>query len=275
MGLPKLPEQYWHCRVTPNGKKGFAVVNDLTFEEIQKAIITPWHEKRIFTVSGTLIDPAAGVEHIQIVQTQSPKQTYANEHNERARRNGIVDMATNRSLLPFGQGTDHTNVLLFSGPSRGIVEPEVDIVVHVCRRLPNVARILANRSRKGKISFDITDEYDVQDLLHGVLRGYLKYSVQEDPLPKVAGSKSSRADISVEELGVLIEIKYVHGPSDQKRIFEEYSQDLLLYAKWPHLKTLIFLIYNSGDLRDPDEFSKLGGMQEVAGRRFNVEIVLA
>ncbi|WFU74175.1 hypothetical protein [Bradyrhizobium sp. CB2312] len=91
----------------------------------------------------------------------------------------------------------------------------------------------------------------------------------------MAGTKSSRADISVEELGTLIEIKYVHGPSDQKRIFEEYSQDLVLYAKWPHLKTLVFLIYNSGDLRDPDEFSKLGGMQEVAGRRFSVEVVLA
>jgi hypothetical protein len=115
----------------------------------------------------------------------------------------------------------------------------------------------------------------VQDLLHGLLRGYLKYSVQEDPLPKVAGAKSSRADISVEELGVLIEIKYARSPSDQKRIFDEYSQDLVLYAKWPHLKTLIFLIYNSSDLRDPDEFIKLGGMQEIAGRRFNVEIVLA
>lgn len=44
---------------------------------------------------------------------------------------------------------------------------------------------------------------------------------------------------------------------------------------WPHLKTLILLIYNSGDLRDPDEFSELDGMQEVAGRRFNVEVALA
>jgi hypothetical protein len=89
------------------------------------------------------------------------------------------------------------------------------------------------------------------------------------------GSALSRADISVEELGVLIEIKYARGPSDQKRIFDEYLQDLILYAKWPHLKTLIFLIYNSSDLRDPDEFIKLGGIQEIAGRRFNVEIVLA
>jgi len=72
------------------------------------------------------------------------------------------------------------------------------------------------------------------------LRAYLKYSVQEDPLPKIGAAKSSRADISIEELGILIEAKYVHGPDDQKRIFEEYSQDLVLYAAWPYLKTLIF-----------------------------------
>jgi hypothetical protein len=275
MDLANPPAKYWHCLVRPKGKKSVSIVNDLTFDEIQKTVVTPWHEKRIFTVSGTLVDPAAGVEQIRIVQTQAPKQTYADQHNERMRRSNVADMATNRSSLPFGNGTDLTNALLFSGPSRGVVEPEVDVVVHVCRRLPKVAQIFANRSRKGRASFDLSDEYDVQDLLHGLLRGYLKYSVQEDPLPKVAGAKSSRADISVEELGVLIEIKYARSPSDQKRIFDEYSQDLVLYAKWPHLKTLIFLIYNSSDLRDPDEFIKLGGMQEIAGRRFNVEIVLA
>jgi hypothetical protein len=107
------------------------------------------------------------------------------------------------------------------------------------------------------------------------LRAFIKYSVQEDPLPKVAGSKSSRADISIEALGVLVEIKYVHRPDDQKRIFEEYSQDLVLYAGWPHLKTLVFLIYNSADLRDAEAFEKLSGPQQVNERRFQVRVVLA
>src|SRR5438105_3458063 len=113
MDLTDPPTKYWHCLVRPKGKKSASVVNDLTFEEIQKTIIIPWHEKRVFTVSGTLVDPAAGVEQIRIVQTQSPKQTYADQHNERMRSSGIADMATNRSLLPFGSGTDLTNALLF------------------------------------------------------------------------------------------------------------------------------------------------------------------
>lgn len=178
-------------------------------------------------------------------------------------------------MLPFFKGEDHTFDLLFSGKSKQPSEPDVDLVERVCRRLPQAARILANRSRKGKVAYELVDEYDVQDLLHAMLRAYLKYSVQEDPLPKVASAKAGRADISVEELGVLIEVKYVHGPEDQKRLFEEYSQDLVLYARWPHLKTLIYFIYNSADLRDPEALEKLSTTQDVNGRRFVVKVVLA
>lgn len=145
----------------------------------------------------------------------------------------------------------------------------------MCRRLPQVARVLAHRSHKHKSPYAIADEYDVQDLLHAVIRSVLKYSVQEDTLPRVAAAKSGRADLTIEELGVLIEIKYVHSPSDQKRIFEEFSQDLVLYSQWVHLKHLIYLIYNSADLRDAEAFEKLSSEQEIAGRKFEVAIVLA
>jgi len=186
-------------------------------------------------------------------------------------------MATDRNQLPLSQGTDVTFELLFSGAGAEThsPEPEVALVEQLCRRLPQAARILAIRSRKGKAPYEIKDEYDVQDLLHALLRGYLKYSVQEDPLSKVAGSKSARADISIEELGVLIELKYVHGPEDQKRLFEEYSQDLVLYASWQPLKHMVYLIYNSADLRDAEAFEKLTGDQVIGGKSFGVTIILA
>lgn len=200
---------------------------------------------------------------------------YVDAHNARMRARGVTDWATNRALIPLWEGEDVTYDLLFSGGSPVAPEPNVELIARICQRLPQTARIIGARSRKGKQGFEITDEYDVQDLLHGVIRAYVKYSVQEDPLPKQAAAKSGRADLSIEELGVLIEIKYARGPDDQRRIFEEYSQDLVLYAKWPHLKTLIFMIYNSGDLRDPEAFEKMSGPKEFDGKRFNVRIVLA
>lgn len=257
------------------GQKRSSVVNDLTFSELKRTIVAPWHAGRSFTVGGTIIRAKQSVAEIKITQTPRPQEHYADEHNERMRASGIADMATDRSLIPLWQGEDATFELLFSGAEQSIPEPDAALVEQVCRRLPQAARILARRSRKDKSPFEINDEYDVQDLLHATLRAYLKYSVQEDPLPKVAGAKSGRADISVEDIGVIIEVKFVHGPEDQKRIFEEHSQDLLLYAKWPPLKTLIYLIYNSADLRDAEAFEKLSGEQEINGKRFRVKVVLA
>lgn len=275
MDFTQPPENYWHCSVKMEGAKDVSVVNDLTFLDLQRTIVEPWNAGRAFAVAGTLVRSATAVRAIKIAHTEHPKSFYADRHNERMRAQGVADMATNRSLLPLAQGTDVTYELLFSGSKQAAPAPDTAMVELLCKRLPQAARILSVRSRKGKTPYLIADEYDVQDLLHAILRAYLRYSVQEDPLPKVAGAKSGRTDISIEELGVLIEIKYVHGPEDQKRLFEEYSQDLVLYAQWPHLKTLIYLIYNSADLRDAEAFDKLSSTQEISGKRFTVKVVLA
>lgn len=276
MNLLNPPEKFWHCMVTVNGNKRPHVVNDLTFDQLQRSVITPWHAGSAFTIQGAIIRSPESVSEIRIANTAHDIRTYIDIHEASMRAKGIADMATIRSTLAFHNGNDYTFPLLFEGKKQKLsIEPDAATVELLCRRLPQAARILGSRSRKGKTSYSITDEYDVQDLLHAVLRAYLKFSVQEDPLPKVAGAKSSRTDISIEDLGILIEVKYVHGPSDQKRLFDEYSQDLVLYAKWPHLKTLIYLIYNSADLPDAEAFEKLAGSQEISGVRFNVLMVLA
>lgn len=272
-----FPERFWHCRVKlkeSNKNNSYSVINDLLFQELKTKIIDPWLESRPFAVSGTIVQQPSEVEEIQIAYTPEPQNVYATAHNIRKKHSGIIDLATDRRLLPFWEGEDYTFDLLFSNQRHKSIDPDITFILGLCKRIRNAARILENRQRKNKTSFVIQDEYDVQDLLHALIRGYLKYSVQEDPLGKVAGTKSGRADISIEQLGVLIEAKFVHGPTDQKRIFEEISQDLILYSKWEHLKTLIVLIYNSDDLRDPESLEKLSGVKEINGKRFEVQIVL-
>ena len=275
MNLKHPPERYWHCRITPGGKKKYSVVNDLTFAELNRTIIRPWLTGQPFTISGTVVRRASDVSEIRIVHTSQPKQVYADEHNARMRARSIADLATDRSLLPFGKGEDVTFELLFEGLSEPAPAADAALVLRLCSRLPHAARVLSTRQRKGKIPFEVSDEYDVQDLLHALLRAYLKYSVQEDPLPKAAGTKSGRADISIEDLGILIEAKYVYRPEDQRRIFEDFSQDLVLYSQWPHLRTLILVVYNSAGLRDAEALERLGGKQEINGRQFETKIVLA
>jgi hypothetical protein len=275
MDVFNLPDRYWHCFVKLTDDEEPAVVNDLTYADVERMIVRPWLSGQPFTVAGSIVRSTSDVAQIKIVHTDQARQAFSDRHYTSLKGTGIVDFAMDTRFLPFGSGQDMTFDLLFSGSTTEKVEPEAVTIETVCQRLPQVARILANRPRKGKTPFEITDEYDVQDLLHATIRAYLKYSVQEDPLPRVAAAKSARADISIEELGILIEVKFVRGPEDQRRIFEEFAQDLVLYAKWPHLKTLIYLIYNSADLRDPDAFLKLSAQHEIGGTRFCVKIILA
>ena len=191
------------------------------------------------------------------------------------RASGIVDLSSNRSLLPFSEGKDLTYELLFESLGKRSKSDDYDLVLHLCKRLKKSAQLICNRSRKGKVSYNISDEYDVQDLLQALLRGYLKYSVVEDPIGKMAGTKSARADISVEELGIIIEIKYVRSPNDQKGLLEQYSEDLVLYSQWGPLKELVFMIYNSEDLSDGEALEKLSGSQVISGKSFNSTILLA
>lgn len=275
MDLENPPERFWHCRAQCAGEKDYAVVNDLSFQELQRTVVRPWLAGRPFTISGRIIRTSQEVKEIRIVHTSYPQQVYATQHDAEMRSRSIADLATDRRLLPFRSGEDLTFPLLFEGAAEPEPSADVALVERVCRRLPQAARILTNRLRKGKARFEVADEYDVQDLLHAFLRAYLKYSVQEDPIPKAAGTKSGRADVSIQDLGVLIEVKYVRRPDDQRRIFDEFSQDLMLYAQWPHLRLLLLLIYNSADLRDAEALERLAGPQEVDGRRFEVRIILA
>ncbi len=269
----KLPEKFWHCfityKVSSKEETLTRAVNDLTLKKLVTDVVEPWRQRQQFNLGGVMVRSRDRVVEIRIVQTPSPLQIYIDQHKGKN--------VLNKQLIPFftGIGIDYTSELL---PAESVAEvaPEADagLILRVCKRLPMAASILMNRSRQDKQSYQIEDEYDVQDLLHTVIRAYVKHSVQEDPIGKVAAARSSRADISIEGLGVLIEVKYVRGPKDQKRVVEEHSQDLVLYAKWAPLRRLILLVYNAEKLPDREALEELAGRQVISGKSFEVDVVL-
>ncbi len=161
--------------------------------------------------------------------------------------------------------------LQHAGVTRMTASAEIELVLQLCSRLNHSAKVL-NRRRSNKQPFEVVDEYDVQDLLKAVLRAYFKYSVSEDPISKVA-NVSSRADFAIEDLGVIIEAKYVHSPNEQSRIVREFAEDLLLYSKCPFLAHFIYFVYGADDLNEPELLDQLAGHQEINGKRFKAHIV--
>ena len=274
MRVNKRPKNYWHCYIQLGGKNpNWSVVNDLTFDELQKQIIKPWHEEKKFTVGGLVISNRSQVAEVKIVHTRRSQKQIEAERDEEHRANNFCDMVTDSRSLPFDGGKDFTHELLFQEMNHEAPDIDVSTIVKICRRLRHSAQSLSARKRK-KPNFVIADEYDVQDLLYAVLRAYLKQVISEEPFGKVANAASGRADLAIEKLGVLIEVKLARNAKDQRRILDDFGKDLNLYAKWPHQKHLICFIYNSDLLADAEAFEELDGTKEIFGRRFNVKVVL-
>jgi len=152
------------------------------------------------------------------------------------------------------------------------VNSDIELAHQVCARVSKAARALTTR-RTGKQPFTISDEYDVQDLLHGLLRAYFKYPVKENPLPKAASAVATRADLAIEELGLIVEAKFVRTPQDQRRIEKDLAEDLIFYTAWEPLKYLFFVIYNSSDLENAELLEKFSKPQTINEKHFTAHVI--
>lgn len=202
-----------------------------------------------------------------ITFTGTPEQVWKRQCQERYRNGAQRTISEIQTLLAELEQTKR----LAMPESKGL-KGDLELILTLCRRLPQAQRCLSNR-RFNKPAFVMKDEYDAQDLLHALLKAYFKYSVQEQPLGKVAGA-ASRADLAIEELETLVELKYAHGPTDQQRIVKEFAQDALLYTACHWLQHFVYVVVNSQDLRDPEALEKLAGTKRFNDHEFTAHIVL-
>ena len=92
----------------------------------------------------------------------------------------------------------------------------IDINLRPCsfrtllRRFHRIARQLKHRHNE-RSAFSIQDEYDVQDLLHAILRGLFDDVRPEEYAPSYAGS-ASRMDFLLKSEQIVLEAKF-SGPS--------------------------------------------------------------
>jgi hypothetical protein len=103
-----------------------------------------------------------------------------------------------------------------------------------------------NERHDGRPTLEITDEYDVQDLLHGLLRLYFEDIRREQWTPELAGS-STRIDFLLQKEQTAIEVKMARKGLSKKAIGDQLIIDIAHYQKHPNCKTLYCFIY------DPEE----------------------
>jgi hypothetical protein len=118
----------------------------------------------------------------------------------------------------------------------------VEYVLEVMDAFPASAGILAARGR-GRAAFQISDEYDVQDLFHALVRASISDIVPEDTTPKLAG-KWSRLDFTSKSARLGFEVKHVKSIKHAATVREEILLDEATYQEHPYVEQVIAFIYD-------------------------------
>jgi hypothetical protein len=108
-----------------------------------------------------------------------------------------------------------------------------------------VAKQLQKRQRK-KDPFYIRDEYDVQDLLHALLRISFSNIKPEEYCPSYAET-SSKIDFLLKQEKIAVEAKMANKDHGSKKISKELILDKEYYSKNKDVRILYCLVY------DPEE----------------------
>jgi hypothetical protein len=108
------------------------------------------------------------------------------------------------------------------------------------------------RSRHAERStLDINDEYDVQDLMHALLRLYFDDVRPEEWVPSYAGS-ASRTDFLLPQIDTVVEIKKTRVGLNAKVLGEQLIIDIFKYKKHPQCRKLLCFVYDpEGRIANP------------------------
>ena len=115
----------------------------------------------------------------------------------------------------------------------------------ILNRFHKVAQKLRERHDERE-TIIIKDEYDVQDLLYGLLQIDFDDVRSEDYSPS-SGGANSRIDFVLKLLGILLEVKMTSEKLTDKKLSEELYIDIARYKEYPNVKDLVIFIYDKGD----------------------------
>lgn len=117
-----------------------------------------------------------------------------------------------------------------------------DLLRIIIRGLPRAMQPLIHR-RKGSQPLSFSSEYDVQDLLHALLRPWISDIRPEEFTPSYAGS-NTRMDFLLPVHNLVIETKRVRDKAHASKVGDELIIDIEHYRKHPNANHLWCVIYD-------------------------------
>ena len=139
-----------------------------------------------------------------------------------------------------------------TGPIDASLEQKklLDALDQIVLRFHAVAAQLRSRY-SDRQTLDVNDEYDVQDLLHALLRLYFDDVRPEEWVPSYAGS-SSRTDFLLPQIDTVVETKKTRPGLAAKSLGEQLIIDIAKYKKHPQCRRLVCFVYDpEGRIANP------------------------
>ena len=133
-------------------------------------------------------------------------------------------------------------------------EKPIEALQRICSNFHSIVRRLRKRYRSRE-TLDVTDEYDVQNLLSALLVLYFDDIRPEEWTPSYAG-KSARIDFLLKQEKIVVEVKMTRKGLTDGKIGDQLIVDVERYKEHPDCDTLICFIYDpEGRITNPQGLS--------------------
>ena len=153
-------------------------------------------------------------------------------------------------FLGFMNGSLITNESAGTVSFAGAQVDAVKIILTLAERMLYVERSLRRRHSK-RPTLEVSDEYDVQDLLRSLLVVFFDDVREETWAPDYAGG-SSRIDFTLPDFGVAVEVKKSRDSMTARTVGEELIVDRDKYAGHPDISHLVCIVIDhDGRLANP------------------------
>jgi hypothetical protein len=212
---------------------------DVTLGDLEIKILQPWMDGRPIVLTGRTL-PLSTIEQIGIFESSCSFSEFESGYTSYFFHRGDKSWFAGETRI-----RDVTDDFITGPAAVGSLQNSNNIEL-ICRRFPIVALQLRER-RSGRDTLEIVDEYDVQDLMHSLLRIFVDDVRPEEWTPSYAGG-SARMDFLLPTESTVLEVKKTRATLGQREVGDQLLVDIARYRKHPDCKRLLCFVYDPENL---------------------------
>ena len=229
-------DRYYHVLVHTSKEPKIEAKFDLRRNELEQRILEPYQNLRPIVLGGRTI---LNKDLVRVAIFESARS--ADQFDELCLSNARLGV---REWFYGEPDVEEVTDEFITTPSVAVLPQSGDAIEMLCTRFHSVVVQLRDR-HQNRPTLDVENEYDVQDLLHALLRLFFDDIRPESWTPNYAG-RSSRVDFWLPEQQLVIETKKTRVGLAAKELGDELLIDIAHYKEFPYCKRLICFVY------DPD-----------------------